>query len=155
MSDDIMEFLRRAAQQQQRQQRREMEVVDADVIEDAEIISDDEVSGDDVARHVQQHIGSASFEDEVSRLGAGIEQSDEAMESRLQQTFEHRLGDLGGRTPSPSESTLDDDRPEHARAASVTGEAEHGLRTWLRDPDQLRKAIVLNELLRRPEERWS
>lgn len=75
-------------------------------------------------------------------LGHDIEQADEEMEKHLQAVFEHRVGTLSRA-----------DAEAMARTAS-SPTASIGLIAMLQDPLSLRQAIVLNEILNRPEHRW-
>jgi len=73
------------------------------------------------------------------------------MEAHLQQVFEHKLGQLGVQTSVAEESTLDDDEePEASKQLAPT----FGLVDMLRDPQNLRNAIIAKEILTRPEHLW-
>jgi hypothetical protein len=64
--------------------------------------------------------------------------------------FEHDLGQLGARTSSAADSTLDDDSPgQQRKPAQPTNYLE-----LLQNPTSIRHAIILSEILDRPLDRW-
>jgi hypothetical protein len=121
-------------------------------VQDAEVLEAEEVTGDDVAEYVTQHLDSSSFTQSTRRLGADIKSADEAIEAHLHQTFEHRLGQLGGMTAQAEDSTLDEDEnlaakaQKHVPALSFTD--------LLHSPQNLKNAIILAEILNPPHRRW-
>lgn len=151
MSDDLAEFLRRAAQRYGARS----EILDAEVVEDAEILDPGDDVAQDVARHVARRMGKSDFTQRVATLGEQVGQSDDRMEAHLHSAFEHDLGQFGTRTSTPEASVFDSDS---GRAASATEAAAASgglsLRSMLRDERQLRNAIILSEILRRPEHLW-
>jgi hypothetical protein len=151
MSDDIAEFLRRAAQRRA-QPPPDLEILDAEVV-DAEILEVDKVSGEDVSRQVSKHLNTSSFTERASHLGEFVDQSDDRMEARLESVFEHRLGQLGTRTSETAESTLDDDEPSKGQKKPASATTT-GLVAMLRDPQTLRNVIVAREIFNRPEHLW-
>jgi hypothetical protein len=110
------------------------EVVDAELAE----------SGDRVGRRVAQDMrGTEEIADHTRRLGEEVNLADDKMEAHLHQVFDHRLGRL-------KESTA-------AESPSAPGESDDGLMSLLkllREPRSIRDAILMGEILRRPEERW-
>jgi hypothetical protein len=130
-------------------------VVEPVEVEDAEIIEAEEVSGDDVALHVARHLDTSDISKRTSQLGAEIDQADEVVESHLQDVFEHRLGDLGAKTQAPEQSTLDDDETQ-AKGPTAAPAAQPGISIveMLRSPRELRSAVILSEILARPEHHW-
>ena len=94
------------------------------------------------------------FARRISSLGTNVEQSDDRMEAHLHDAFAHDLGQLGTRTSPPAASILDaDDHPAKPTPAAVPGGGS-GLLAMLYDDRQLRNAIILSEILRRPEHLW-
>ena len=157
--DPIADFLRRAAERrgQQAPAQRQVvkQIVDADVVEDAEIIEADEVVAEDVARHVARRLDTSRIEKHVSQLGAEIDRSDDVMEAHLQDAFQHKLGDLGARTAAAEESVLDDDAKQKGSPSAPPAQMPQvDILGMIRRPQELRIAIVLNEILTRPEHRW-
>lgn len=159
MAGDIEDFLRRAAQRRTQKPPGTPEIQilsDDDVVVDAEIVDAYPVedpgilTGQGVGDHVSQHINTSDFAERLSHLGAVIDNADDRMESHMHEYFEHQLGELGARTSRASDSTLDDDSgpppPEKPQPFNV--------KRLLRSPTSVRDAIILSEILRRPEDRW-
>jgi hypothetical protein len=117
---------------------------------DAEVIEADEVSGADVAAYVQRHLGASQFQERASHLAERVRSSDEVFEAHLHETFEHRLGRLGPATSRAEDSTLDAEE-QAAKAKSVT---PNELARLIQSPQGIRNAIIVSELLNRPEHRW-
>lgn len=86
-----------------------------------------------------------------AELGAELSLADERMESHLQQTFDHRLGQLGGPTTPIAQGT----DAEHWRESSNQPQTALRVRELLASPQDLSAAFILSEILRRPEDRWS
>jgi hypothetical protein len=102
-----------------------------------------------VAEHVRQHIDSASraLGQQASKLGQRIVREDEEFDVQLKAKFDHEVGTLSSKdrvtdTPSQSPVTTDTSSPAAQLAA------------LLASPDGVRQAVILNEVLRRPSERW-
>lgn len=159
MAGDIEDFLRRAAQrreqksapqpQRQQQPQRPQRLVEPEVIEEVEIVEPQILRGETVAEHVSEHIGSSGFDERLSHLGEDVDRSDDRMEAHLHEVFEHNLGQLGTRTSVAAESTLDDDSP-----VPEPEESAFDILGMLSEPDSIQKAIILSEVLNRPEDRW-
>ncbi|MFV1967233.1 MAG: hypothetical protein ACC628_17530 [Pirellulaceae bacterium] len=150
MSDDIANFLRRAAQRRSPLPP-DIEILDAEIV-DAEILEEEDVSGADVSRQVFQHLDTSSFAEHASHLGENVDQSDDRMESHLHQVFEHKLGRLGAQTSAAAESVLDDDGAQAEKKKAPTSAST--VADMLRDPRNLRNAMVIREILTRPEHLW-
>jgi hypothetical protein len=108
-----------------------------------------------IAEHVQRHIESGGID--ASRGQSKVEQADERMSSHLHEAFDHRLGRLEGEGVKLSGTTV-----AAGRAASKTtqpppapSEIATRIAQMMRTPADLSAAIVLNEILKRPEERWN
>jgi hypothetical protein len=114
----------------------EAEVVDAELAE----------LGDSVGRHVTQHLrGDQEITAHTRQLGAEVDLADDKLEARLHQTFDHQVGHL-------RKTASDTAAIEHPKAAPDVTMAE--IRTMLSTPASIRDAIVMAEILRRPEDRW-
>jgi hypothetical protein len=115
---------------------------------------DDEPVGDEVARQVKSYLDTGDFSRRSQQLGEEVVQSDQQFENRLQQTFGGEVSRLANR---PGESAAAPE-PELVEASgesvSLVAAGAAGLAYFLADPDNLRQAIVLNEVLRRPEAFW-
>jgi len=116
----------------------EIEAVDIEVL-------DDVYAGRSVAAHVQQHGGGRSVAQRGPH-GEEVEHAVQVMKAHLQETFDHEVGHLGSRSA-----------PDASTAAPPADEAlptANQLRTMLTSPQGVGQAILLGEILRRPEERW-
>lgn len=112
------------------------EVVDAELAE----------LGDDVGRHVAQHLrGPQEIAEHARHLGEEVDQADDKLESHLHQTFDHQLGRL-------RKTASDTAAVEHVKPAPDVTIGD--IRTMLASPASIRDAIVMAEILRRPEDRW-
>ena len=148
MADPIEEFLRRVAQHRRQQVQDDDDIIDAEVIEDDDEIGVLGSESRSIAEPLERQVGSMDFDQRASRLGAAVDASDDRMEAHLHDVFEHKLGELGATTCRASDSSLDDD----SKPDKTTGGFD--VKRWLRSPNHLRDAILLNEILRRPEHRW-
>jgi hypothetical protein len=111
----------------------EVEVIDAEVAE----------LGGGVGRHVSQHLrGSQQIAEHARNLGAEVDLADDKLEAHLQQTFDHKLGQLQQRAISV-EAT-----PQKASGPDVTADQ---ILHMLRSPASIRNAFVMSEIFRRPE----
>ena len=116
-----------------RSQPQPVEIVDAELADTA----------DRLGQRVRSDLrGTDQIAEHTRHLGEDVDAADSKMQAHLQQVFDHKLGQLkssGGPT------------------ALVTGEqtaAELSLeqiRRMLRSPQSIRDAIVMSEILRRPE----
>jgi hypothetical protein len=104
-----------------------------------------------VAEHVAAHVDAAveQIREEVSHLGEAVIAADREFDVQLQQKFDHKLGSLSARHAS----RMQDQRTAANTAAQVETPASQ-IAAMLASPDGVRQAIVINEILRRPEDRW-
>ena len=104
-----------------------------------------------VSEHVRRHIDSTdvsshaeSIGDHAENLADRIQQTDERLEARLHQKFDHRLGKLDTKLETEVE-----------KAASVSVDAisqiSSDLIKLLTSPTTVRQAILINEILSRPD----
>lgn len=117
----------------------DVEAVEVEVLEDVYV-------GRSVADHVQQHLGARPV---VQRgpQGEVVESSVQNMQAHLQQTFDHEVGHLAQRSSAEGTSVA-------TLAPDATLPTANQLRTILGSPQGVGQAILLSEILRRPEERW-
>lgn len=73
-------------------------------------------------------------------LGAGVAEAQQRMSQQLTQDFDHKVGQLAG--------------GRQAAKAAIPSTAAAGLAALLASPADLRQAILINEILQRPEHRW-
>jgi hypothetical protein len=85
------------------------------------------------------------------RVGSGVDQADEQMQSHLHQVFDHNLGSLASRGAA-SGSTTQSDQARQPGAGPLL--APVGFAAMLANADTLRQAVVLQEILKRPVDRW-
>ncbi|HEX7446510.1 MAG TPA: hypothetical protein VF306_03135 [Pirellulales bacterium] len=149
---DVNDFLRRAAEKRAAAQRpaanepvqgpRRLvtspvdalpsEVIDAQAVDEAQ-------SATRVGTYVDQHLGTR--ESAAAHL-THVDRSEAAFQAHLQQTFQHHVGQLEAQTTAAAAS------PPAALAADAPWAA------LLADAGNVRQAIVLNEILQRPVDRW-
>jgi len=160
MEDEIGDFLRRAMKrggaEQARPRPRPVErpplaqlaepqqPLEAEVVRDAPL-------GSGVKKHVGQYLDSGEFQRRTSQLGDEVAQADEHVEKHLHEVFDHQLGQVAN---IPGESALP------SRAGPLTPErlpptAAAGLPVLLSNAENIRQAIIITEILQRPEHRWT
>jgi hypothetical protein len=144
----------RAAQQPAQQPERRTPVRPASARQpsspavDAEIVEVEPLR-EDVSRHVAEHLDTSDIRQHTAQLGAEVALADDKLDARLHDKFDHRLRRLKqAARPAPAPSALASF--EVAVAALPASE----MIQWLRNPANLRQAVVLSEILQRPEHRW-
>lgn len=171
MRDEVEEFLRRAAarraaaeakrrEQQQtaaqapRQapvERRPLVERPAPVVQAEPLVEIVEAEVADTGSRfntsVSQHLrGTTEIARHAASLGAEVDQADDKLEARLHRTFDHQLGALKDTTTAAP-----------VREAQQTPEAllaSMNLSKLLSNAQSIRNAIILSEVLNRPEQRW-
>ncbi|MEM6329895.1 MAG: hypothetical protein AAF790_06570, partial [Planctomycetota bacterium] len=142
---------RRAAQQRTLEQQRALEAEktrrpSADAGSRAG--SRAEARGESVEDHVREHIGrlrESQLAENASHLGEQLAQTDERMAARLHEKFDTKLGRLGERASDPSQP---------AAGATGDGDIAGSIAEMLANPEGVRNAVLLNEILQRPTDRW-
>jgi hypothetical protein len=156
VNDEVAEFLRRTAErsgkktpepQKAPQARRPLverrtaplvgEFVEVEAV-------DEPPTGAGVASHVQQHLNSREFDQRASQLGS-VDQEERAFEAHVHQTFDHQVGHLATRSEEPAPGVA---------APAAPAVSSQTVAALLANPQNLRGAVVLNEILQRPTERW-
>lgn len=101
-----------------------------------------------VAEHVAEAIAAHSRDvsDQASRLGQRIIADDLQFDEQLKAKFEHSVGTLTGSAVIEAEQA--------AAAASIAAAPAAQIAAILASPAGVRQAIVINEILRSPTERW-
>jgi hypothetical protein len=120
----------------------------------AEIVDDaaDEPVGAQVGKQVEKYLDTGEFTRRTSQLGGDVAQADAETDQRLKQVFSREVSQLAKKPgeaaapPAPDESTV---APQIAAAV-----APAGLFALLGDAEGIRHAVVISEILRRPEDRW-
>ncbi|HEX3602240.1 MAG TPA: hypothetical protein VHU84_18955 [Lacipirellulaceae bacterium] len=99
-----------------------------------------------VAEHVAEQVTSRtkSLAENASQLGRRIANEDRQFDSQMKAKFDHSIGTLSESEKSgqpPAESP-----PRDTPAAQIAA--------MLANPDGVRQAVLVNEILRRPSDRW-
>jgi hypothetical protein len=158
VEDEVSEFLKRAAEKRAGRPvetpkpeppRRLIEIGASDLVEVQAI--EEPPTGAAVAQHVRQHLDTREFTARASHLTT-VDRADEAIESHLHQFFEHQVGHLASQRPV--EPALEGQSGTAPTTPDVTAPAEY-LVSLLGNPQSLRSAVILSEVLQRPTQRWS
>jgi hypothetical protein len=160
----LEEFLSQVAEQQAAQQRAAQKPVQQPErrtpvrsasrqpppgpVVDAEIVEVEPLR-EEVSRHVAQHLDTSEIRQHTSQLGAEVAQADDKLDARLHEKFDHRLGRLKHTAKQPP--TAAGLVPFQVAVAALPASE---MIQWLRNPANLRQAVVLSEILQRPEQRW-
>lgn len=161
VKDEIDEFLRRAAQKKQptsgNPARRVSQTGDPFAQREepiqAEVVYSRPVGGE-VSEHVKKYLDEKEFDQRASKLGGEVAAADTKIERHLKEVFGHGISHLASRPgetaapPTPTSTGFFEDEVPVLAAAGT------GLAVLLNNIDNLRQAIVLNEILQRPIDRW-
>lgn len=160
VADEIGEFLRRSAEARAAEQRPpqpaepkpiapRQQPVQAEAVADAPV-------GAQVDEQVKKYLDTQSFNRREQELGKEVAQADQEIDQHLRQVFDHSLSRLETAAGETAAAPAAVESPEQADAAAavIPDTFATGLLALVTDPDALRQAIVLNEILHRPEERW-
>lgn len=112
--------------------------------------------GEGVRKHVQQYLSTDDMVRHAQHLGDDVGQTDERLQARLHQTFDHELSRIGR---LPGELAVETEEAPTVEGTYAEGDlpvtAAAGFAALLANADTLRQAIVINEILQRPEHRWA
>ena len=170
LAGEIDNFLKRATQKRQEKSRRK-QPAKAIVIppppaaskpsrrltQSAADIAGFEVSSfGSVAEHVEKHLNTREFAERASQLvDEDIAKDDAEREAHLKEVFGHQVGRLADTSILPTARQLSDRAAAKAGTAGATAAtAANTIAALLSNPENLKQAIVLNEILTRPEHRW-
>ena len=166
MSDEIDEFIRRAAErrkqgqgqrkpqrpapaapatpQQRPRPRLAPEIVEAEIVED-------------ISASVARNLNTQQFQQRAAHMTDDVDNADDRVEARLQQTFDHKLGRLS-QIDSTEKGSAPTSRSATDTAAQVTTADENLMLSFLvksfHSPQTIRQAVILSDILTRPEHRW-
>ena len=102
-----------------------------------------------VGRSVEQHMrGSQEIAAHTEQLGDEIESADDKLAAHLHEVFDHKVGDLKKSSMEPAATSPS----QAARDAPLPGAAS--IAQMLVNPQSLRNAFLMSEILKRPEENW-
>lgn len=165
LAGEIEEFLKRANQKRQEKVRRKQPAKAAAkpapptppkparrLVQESSQGQDFEVStGKSVAEHVQKHLDTRGFTERAEHLmDEDIRKADAEREAHRKQVFEHKVGRLADTSTAEAAPA----GPTAATTATIDAAAAMPLAALLANPQGLKQAIVLNEVLSRPEHRW-
>lgn len=154
VADEIEDFMHRAAQRKPIQAKRQSATAASPVVAEpvrAEVVHERLVAGQ-VDKHVETHINERKFDKREASLGRQVAQTGSELSQHLHQVFDHHVGSLGDVPNNAGESSSL--KPPEVTTAEAPSLFITGLFDLLNNPDSIRQAIVLNEILRRPDERW-
>ncbi len=103
--------------------------------------------GISVSEHVQKHLDTRSFEQRASHM-TKVDQADEQLQQHLNRAFDHEVGTLAAEAKAKQAAEA------AATAATASKITAGGVAALLKDRNSVRNAIIMQEILRRPEERW-
>jgi hypothetical protein len=108
-----------------------------------------------VAEHVRRQVPGQQFGGLSSDVGQRLARTDKVVEEHVHEVFDHQVSRLAG-TPGESAYATEAEEAEtpEDRIAALPRTAAAGLAALLAEPTSLRQAIVLTEILQRPEHRW-
>jgi hypothetical protein len=89
---------------------------------------------------------ASKIAEHTSHLGQRIIEDDQQFDVQLKAKFDHSVGTLTGSAVTAAEQA--------AAAVSAAETPAAQIAAMLATPDGVRQAIVVNEILRRPDERW-
>lgn len=153
IQEQIDEFLRRASQ------RRTGPTEAAEEPIEAEVIDDDEPVGDRVGRQTQKYLDNSEFRRHSDQLGDDVAAGDRQFSQHVTEAFRGEVGRLKERRgeSSVSPQVESGDKPESEDISRPMLEAlpiaGSGLADFLGDSDAIVKAIIMSEILHRPD--WS
>jgi hypothetical protein len=153
MEDEIGEFLRRTAR------RRGPQAAQPDPQPALEpVLVEPELAGPvggQVEEHVKDFLNAGEFSRRSAQLGDEVAQADEQLGQHLHQVFDHNVSSLAAKPGDVSAQPAVVVGPAADVAAiELPVSAAAGFAALLSDMENVRQAIVINEILRRPEERW-
>ena len=121
----------------------------------AEVVADAPVGGK-IGKQVERDLDTQEFTKRTTQLGSEVVQADREIDQHLHQVFDHHVSNLElmpGEAAAPPLVVAPLELTEQS-LLDIPATFATGLTDLLADPDSVRQAIVLNEILHRPEERW-
>jgi hypothetical protein len=158
-ADEINEFLQHTAKtrkdEQVRPLRRAQLRPQVEKPVQVEVVGDAPVGGQ-INRQVERDLDTRAFTQRSTQLGSEVAQADKQIDEHLHQVFDHRVSKLEA-VPGEAATAPVAIAPELTEQSllDIPATFATGLTDLLADPDSVRQAIVMNEILHRPEERWA
>lgn len=110
-----------------------------------DVITEDSQESPQSNRRVGERLTEGRLAEHASHLGEHVAQADDRLEARLHEKFDHRLGNISSRSSG-------DQTPAEAEPEQLSSAAR--VRAMLSSPSGVRDAIILQEVLSRPVDRW-
>jgi hypothetical protein len=148
MSDDLEQFLQRAAQRRRQRSDPSIVIIDernADVVV-PEVVHPEAVprrrslGSESIGEHVDRHMDQQAFSTRAAEMGDHIEDAQQDMDQHIHEMFDHKLGNLATQNVDDPDS-ISDDLPK-------VDVQPHWVAEMLKNPETLRQAVVLNEIMR-------
>jgi hypothetical protein len=121
----------------------------------AQVIAEEPV-GAKIGKQVERDLDTGEFTKRTTQLGNEVAQADREIDQHLHQVFDHHVSNLElmpGEAATPPVAVGPVELSEQS-LLDIPATFATGLTDLLANPDSVRQAIVLNEILHRPEERW-
>ena len=109
--------------------------------------------GEGVKEAVEKDLNTSVFQQRAQSLGEETRQTRQTTEQRLHKKFDHELGSLEAESHKRAKSATKAKEPA-AEPLAVPATSAAGFAALLANVDNVRQAVVLNEILQRPEHRW-
>ncbi|MCA9240280.1 MAG: hypothetical protein KDA37_08775 [Planctomycetales bacterium] len=140
---EVDEFLRKSKQQPVVQQQAPREQRPAKLVVELE---PEAPAGESLSDHVQRHIThlqESQLAEQAAHLGEQVALADDKVQARLDAKFKHRLGSIKSREEEPTLAVVVE-----------PGVGPDQIAAMLASPESIKTAIILNEILQRPTDRW-
>jgi hypothetical protein len=155
VEDEIGEFLRRAAGRRGGQAPARRPPPPPPVPVEAEVVLE-RPPGDQVKEHVGEYLNTGSFARRAAHLGERVSGTEKQTAQHLQQAFGHDVSQLAGKPGEASQApAVEEASDAEDRLTELPSTAAAGLAAMLSNAESIRQAIIINEILPRPEHRWT
>jgi hypothetical protein len=121
----------------------------------AQVLPEEPV-GARIGKEVERDLDTQEFTKRTTELGSEVSQADREIDQRLHQVFDHHVSNLElmpGEAAAPPMVAVPLELTEQS-LLDIPATFATGLTDLLVNPDSVRQAVVLNEIIHRPEERW-
>lgn len=99
----------------------------------------------EVSEHVRTHLDTQDITEHAAHLGEKVGLADEKIEARIHRKFDHQVGRLRKEDQSQPYA-----RPSERGGSSPPALTASALSAMLGDPQSVRQAVILSEILRSP-----
>lgn len=99
--------------------------------------------GGSVSQHVSEHLAGNKFDERAGRLSQIKQSVDQDIGTHVKSAFDHQIGSLSPQSTASAQPTSD-----------IGENPMTALLAMLRDPQSMRNAIILQEILQPPTHRW-